>query len=123
MDPNQFNIVHKEVNSQSRTIKEAMFICIQDPTLTETCASINYCTYGTNYYRHHQHSSTSQHNSQKLHNPPTGTPSHFPLLSHYPFRQGEQHFFLILFPMVSTCVHTNTPLSLSTIRPTAAPSW
>ena len=31
MDPNQFNIVHKEVNSQSRTIKEAIFICIQDP--------------------------------------------------------------------------------------------
>ena len=31
MDPNQFNIVHKEVNSQSRTIKEAMFICMQDP--------------------------------------------------------------------------------------------
>ena len=28
LDPNQFNIVHKEVNSQSRTIKEAMFICI-----------------------------------------------------------------------------------------------
>ena len=33
MDPNQFNIVHKEVNSHSRTIKEAMFIHIQDPTL------------------------------------------------------------------------------------------
>ena len=33
MDPNQFNIVHKEVNSQSRTIKEAMFICMQDPPL------------------------------------------------------------------------------------------
>ena len=32
-DPEQFNIVHKEVNSQSRTIKEAMFICVQDPTL------------------------------------------------------------------------------------------
>ena len=31
MDPNQFNIVYKEVNNQSRTIKEAMFICIQDP--------------------------------------------------------------------------------------------
>ena len=31
LDPNQFSIVHKEVNSQSRTIKEAMFICIQDP--------------------------------------------------------------------------------------------
>ena len=33
MDPEQFIIVHKEVNSHSRTIKEAMFICIQDPTL------------------------------------------------------------------------------------------
>ena len=31
MDPNQFNIVHKEVNSHSRTIKEAMFIQVQDP--------------------------------------------------------------------------------------------
>ena len=33
MDPNQFNIVHKEVNSLSRTIKEAMFIHMQDPPL------------------------------------------------------------------------------------------
>ena len=33
MDPEQFNIVHKEVNSHSRTIKEAMFIHVQDPTL------------------------------------------------------------------------------------------
>ena len=33
MDPDQFNIVHKELNSHSRTIKEAMFICMQDPTL------------------------------------------------------------------------------------------
>ena len=33
MDPEQFNIVHKEVNSHSRTIKEAMFIYVQDPTL------------------------------------------------------------------------------------------
>ena len=31
MDPNQFNIVHKEFNSHSRTIKGAMFIYIQDP--------------------------------------------------------------------------------------------
>ena len=35
MDPNQFNIVHKEVNSQSRTIKEAMFIHMQDPPKQE----------------------------------------------------------------------------------------
>ena len=33
MDPNQFNIVHKEVDCHSRTIKDAMFICVQDPTL------------------------------------------------------------------------------------------
>ena len=33
MDPEQFSIVHKEVNSHSRTIKEAMFIWVQDPTL------------------------------------------------------------------------------------------
>ena len=31
LDPNQFNIIHKEVQSQSRTIKEAMFICVQAP--------------------------------------------------------------------------------------------
>ena len=33
MDPEQFNIVHKEVNSHSRTIKEPMLIHVQDPTL------------------------------------------------------------------------------------------
>ena len=33
MDPNQFSIVQKEVNSQPRTIKEAMFIWVQDPPL------------------------------------------------------------------------------------------
>ena len=34
MDPEQFNIIHKEVSSHSRIIKEAMFICMQDPTLS-----------------------------------------------------------------------------------------
>ena len=33
MDPEQFNIIHKEINSHSRTIKEVMFIHVQDPTL------------------------------------------------------------------------------------------
>ena len=33
MDLNQFSIVHKEVNSQPRTIKETMFIWVQDPPL------------------------------------------------------------------------------------------
>ena len=31
MDPNLFSIVHKEVKSHPRTIKEAMFIWVQDP--------------------------------------------------------------------------------------------
>ena len=33
LDPNQFNIMHKEVHGQSRTIKEAMFIHVQDHPL------------------------------------------------------------------------------------------
>ena len=33
MDPDNFNIMHKEVQGHSRTIKEAMFICVNDPTL------------------------------------------------------------------------------------------
>ena len=33
MDPNQFSIVHKEVNSQPTTIREAMYIWVQDPLL------------------------------------------------------------------------------------------
>ena len=35
MDPNQFSIVHKEVNSQPRTIKEAMYMWVQDPPQQE----------------------------------------------------------------------------------------
>ena len=33
MDPEQFSIVHKEVNNHSRSMKEAMFIHVQDLTL------------------------------------------------------------------------------------------
>ena len=33
LDLDNFNIIHKEVHSHSRTIKEAMFICVNDPTL------------------------------------------------------------------------------------------
>ena len=33
LDLDLFNIIHKEVHSHSRTIKEAMFICIHEPTL------------------------------------------------------------------------------------------
>ena len=99
LDPNQFKIVHKEVNSQSRTIKEAMFICIQDPPSTGIWASTSCCTYGTSSYIHHQCSSANQHNSQPsqpTHKPPTGTPFLPPsittYLSHYPFRWGQHTF-------------------------------
>ena len=33
LDSDNFNIIHKEVLSHSRTIKEAMFICVNDPSL------------------------------------------------------------------------------------------
>ena len=33
LDSDNLNIIHKEVHSHSRTIKEAMFICVHDPTL------------------------------------------------------------------------------------------
>ena len=33
LDSDNFNIIHKEVHSHSRTIKEAMFIRVNDPTL------------------------------------------------------------------------------------------
>ena len=72
MDPNQLNIVPKEVNSQSRTIKEAMFIHVQDPPSTEIWENISYHTFGIICYRLHQCSSANQHSSQLLqptHNP------------------------------------------------------
>ena len=33
LDSDNFNIIHNEIHSHSRTIKEAMFICVNDPTL------------------------------------------------------------------------------------------
>ena len=33
LDPEQFNIVHKEIHSHSRTIKDIMFIHVHGPTL------------------------------------------------------------------------------------------
>ena len=95
LDPNQFNIIHKEVQSQSRTIKEAMFICVQDPPSIATLANTNYLTYGTNYYSHCQYSNQNQLNHHPmlptptplLVPPPTPTPHSF--LPHcWPLRWG-----------------------------------
>ena len=69
MDPEQFIIVHKEVNSHSRTIKEAMFIHVQDPTLNRNLGRIGCLTYGTTSFRHHLSYSTSLPAIQ-LHPPP-----------------------------------------------------
>ena len=65
MDPNQFNIVHKEVNSLSRTIKEAMFICMQDHPLKQELGQVPAATHmGQPSTRPHPHSNTSQHHNQ-----------------------------------------------------------
>ena len=60
LDPNQFNIIHKEVQGQSRTIKEAMFICVQDPPSIATLANTNCHTFGTNFCNLCQYSNPSQ---------------------------------------------------------------
>ena len=78
MDPNQFSIVHKEVKSQHGTIKEAMFICAQDPPLNRNLGKYQLHTYGTIYYKHHQHYSASQpsyHPTSHPTNPHIGPPS------------------------------------------------
>ena len=74
MDPNQFNIIHKEVQNQSRTIKEAMFICVQDPPSIATLANTNFLTSGINYYSHCQYSNPNQPNHVASFCPPTGSP-------------------------------------------------
>ena len=113
MDPEQFNIVHKEVNSHTWTIKEAMFILMQDPTLNRTLGSIIYLTYGTTSFMHHLLYGASLC-ANELH-PPTFKPSTHLLVtphlsSHCPYWQGAHTF------MVSTHIcpkHTpytsNTP--------------
>ena len=84
MDPNQFNIVHKEVNSQSRTIKEAMFICIQDPP-QQKLGQVSTTTYMgpalsciTNVP---VQGNTAANNYINPITPPTGNPPPFPLTS------------------------------------------
>ena len=67
MDPEQFSIVHKEVNNDSRAIKEDMFICVQDPTLNRNLGKYQLHTYGTTFYMHLLHYSAS------LPAPPTPT--------------------------------------------------
>ena len=112
LDPNQFNIVHKKVNNQSRTIKEAMFICIQDPPSTGIWASTNYHIYGTSSYMQHkstQQPTTTANSLTPLLVPPPTPPSTTTHLSCYPFSWGATYFFLLLFLLVSTCIYPKHP--------------
>ena len=127
MDPNQFNIVHKELNSQSRTIKEAMFIPVQDPPNQKSGQVPTTTHIGTNFCKPHQCSSTNQHHSQHplpTHNPLLVQPPSLPSSpSHYTFRQGGLLFtFSLLFPIVSKCIHLKHPPLLIYNRSTTVPS-
>ena len=44
LDSENFSIIHKEVHSHSRTIKEAMFIHVNDPTLQQKSRKISTST-------------------------------------------------------------------------------
>ena len=124
LDPNQFNIIHKEVQGQSRTIKEAMFIRVQDPPSIATLANTNCHTFGTNFCNLHQYSNPSQLKDLPTYSattPPLVPPYTPSLLSIY---VGGHHIFLTIIPIGKyMCTPPYTPLSLSTCRPTAAPSW
>ena len=112
MDPNQFSIVHEEVNSQPRTIKEAMYIWVQDPPQQEhrkvpasthlwpTSTSISYTPAQANQ-------SNQPFNQQHSHlTPLLVTPLHSPLP--LTLWWGAHQFF---FPMVSTCMYPKYPPS------------
>ena len=123
MDPEQFNIVHKEVNSHSRTIKEAMFICMQEPTLKR-----NLGKYQLPHIWDHLllASPTLQHKPSSLPTTPTPlTPYWFPLTPPTAHTGGGH----ILLWQVHTSVPQytpytpNTPYTKSTSIPTAVPSW
>ena len=109
MDPNQFNIVHKEVNSHSRTIKEAMFISVQDPPKQKSW-KVPASTYmgppppGISNHSVQANQPTSQLYSHVR--PPLVLPP-FP---HYHHSGGTHNFFLYF--MVSTRMYPKYPLLL-----------
>ena len=113
MDPNQFSIVHKEVNSQPRTIKEAMFICVQDPPLNRNLGKYQHPHIWDHLL---QASPTLQHKPTNLPSNttttltrllvPTSPSYHFHTLLLTP-KWGAHQFF---FPMVSTHVYPKYPL-------------
>ena len=77
LDPNQFNIMHKKVHSQSRTIKEAMFICVQDPPQLQPrqIPTATYMGSASSVFTNvpMQANTTANNHCQHV-TPPTGTP-------------------------------------------------
>ena len=123
MDPEQFNIVHKEVNSHFRTIREAMFICMQDPTLNRDLGK-----YQLPHIWDHllQASPTLQCKPSSHPTTPTPSSSHPPTGSPHPFIPLSILVGAHTFSMESTHVcpkHTpytpNTPHTKSTSPTTA----
>ena len=122
MDPEQFNIVHKEVNSHSRTIKEAMFICMQDPTLKQEPWEIPATSHVgpppsgiTNLTAQAFQPSNYTHPQ-----PLTGSPHPPPT----PYWWGAHTFMVGTHVCPQYTPYTpNTPHTKSTSSRTAAPSW
>ena len=111
MDPNQFSIVHKEVNSHPRTIKEAMFICVQDPPIKHkpwkvpASPHMGPSTSGITNTSVQANQPTIQHHSYLT---PLLVPPTLQSLSSLPLTPwcGAHQFF---FPMVSTHVYPKYP--------------
>ena len=98
MDPEQFNIVHKEVNSHSRTIKEAMFIHVQDPNLNRTPQEVSATSHMGPPSSCITHYSSASLPAIQLHptppNPPTPYFPPFPIhYSHHLYWQGHKHLW------------------------------
>ena len=59
LDSQNFSIIQEEVHSHSRTIKEAMFICVKDLALNRNLRKYQLPHVWEAYCRHHQHYSLS----------------------------------------------------------------
>ena len=109
MDPEQFSIVHKEVNNQSRTIKEAMFIWVQDPALNRNLGKSQLLHIWDHLLMAYP---TLQCKPSSI---PTASPKHLvhPLLasspSCYPYRLGHKLYGKYTYLATIHPIHPSTP--------------
>ena len=96
LDPNQFNITHKEVHSQSRTIREAMFICIQDPPQLQPrqIPTATYMGLTSSVFTNVPMQTNTTANNHCQHVTPLLVPPYSPSLTlpHYQFKWGASYF-------------------------------